>query len=65
VVVQGRKIAPREQPWLTIVRIASYPLLLGSPVIRSMATCENGFASGSEGFLNRGVFKRCVKFLFC
>jgi len=65
VVVQGRNIVPREQPWSTIVRIASYPLLLGSPVMRSMATCENGFASGSDRILNRGVFSRCVRFLFC
>jgi len=64
VVVQGRNIAPREHPWSTIVRIASYPLLLGSPVIRSIATCENGLASGSDGILNRGVFSRCVRFFF-
>src|SRR6266850_3513047 len=65
VVVQGRNIAPREHPWSTMVRMASYPLLLGSPVMRSMATCENGLASVSDGIRNKGVFNRCVRFLFC
>src|SRR6267142_6521774 len=65
VVVQGRKIAPREHPWLTMVRMASYPLLLGSSVMRSMATWENGFASGSAGILNSGVYNQWVRFLFC
>jgi hypothetical protein len=49
VVVQGRNIAPREQPWSTIVKIASNPSLLGKPVIRSMAICENGLALMTEG----------------
>jgi hypothetical protein len=49
VVVQGRNIAPREQPWSTIVKIALNPLLLGKPVIRSMAMCENGLALMMEG----------------
>jgi hypothetical protein len=49
VVVQGRNIAPREQPWSTIVKIASNPSLLGKPVMRSMATCENGLALITEG----------------
>jgi hypothetical protein len=49
VVVQGRNTAPREQPWSAIVRIASNPSLLGNPVIRSMAMCENGLALMTEG----------------
>jgi hypothetical protein len=39
VVVQGRNIAALEQPWSTIVRIASFPLHTGRPIMRSMATC--------------------------
>ena len=58
VVVHGRKIAPQEHLWSTMVRMASYPLLLGSPVIRSMATWEKGLALGSAGILNSGVFNR-------
>jgi len=65
VVVHGRKIVPQEHLWSTIVRMALYPLLLGNPVMRSMATWENGLASGSDGIWNRGVFSRCVRFLFC
>jgi hypothetical protein len=49
VVVQGRNIVPREHPWSTIVKIASKPSLLGKPVIRSMAMCENGLALIMEG----------------
>ena len=37
-VVQGRKIAALEHLWSMIVKIALKPHLLGSPVIRSMAT---------------------------
>jgi hypothetical protein len=65
VVVQGKNIAPREQPWSTIVRIASNPSLLGKPVIRSMAMCENGLALITEGMWNGGVLMRWVRFLFC
>src|SRR5580693_2841557 len=65
VVVQGRNIAPREQPWSTIVKIASKPLPLGKPVIRSMAMCENGLALITEGMWNGGVLMRWVRFLFC
>ena len=41
---QGRKIAPREHPWSTMVRILSNPQLLGSPVIRSIAIWVKGGA---------------------
>jgi hypothetical protein len=37
VVEQGRKIAAQEHLWSTMVSIASCPLLLGNPVMRSMA----------------------------
>jgi hypothetical protein len=37
VVEQGKKIAAHEQPWSTMVSMASCPLLFGSPVMRSMA----------------------------
>ena len=39
VVEQGRNIAALEHPWSMIVRIASFPLHIGRPVIRSIATC--------------------------
>ena len=41
-VVQGRNSAALVQPWSTMVRMASCPLLLGSWVIKSMATTSNG-----------------------
>src|SRR5580693_1311313 len=65
VVEQGRNIVPWEHPWSTMVRIASCPSLLGSPVIRSIAMCENGLASMVEGMRKSGVLMRCVRFLFC
>ena len=49
VVEQGRNIAPQEHPWSTMVRIASCLSLLGSPVMRSIAMCENGLASIMDG----------------
>jgi hypothetical protein len=55
VVEQGRKIAAHEQLWLTMVSMASYPSLLGNPVMRSMAMCENGLALMGEGIQNIGV----------
>jgi hypothetical protein len=42
VVLQGKKIAPCEHPWSTIVSIALYPHDKGSPVIRSIAICVKG-----------------------
>ena len=48
-VVHGRNSAAHVQLWSTIVRIASYPSLLGSPVMRSIATCMKGVGfSGTE-----------------
>jgi hypothetical protein len=65
VVEQGRKIAAHEHPWLTMVSMASCPLLLGSPMIRSMAMWENGLALMDEGIQNIGVLVQCIRFLFC
>ena len=54
-VVHGRKIAALEHPWLTIVRIALKPCLLGSPVIRSIAMVWNGRVSGVVGMRYVGM----------
>ena len=35
---QGKKIATLEHLWFTMVRIASLPLCIGNPVMRSIAT---------------------------
>ena len=48
-VVQGRKTATLEQPWSTIVKMALKPCLLGSPMIRSIATVWNGSVFGAVG----------------
>jgi hypothetical protein len=47
VVLQGKKMAPREHTWSTIVNIVSYPCDKGSPVIRSIAICIKGGAFSS------------------
>jgi|SRR5580693_269108 hypothetical protein len=65
VVEQGRKIATCKHPWLTMVSIASYPLLLGKLVMRSMVMCKNGLALMVDGIWNIGVLMQCVRFLFC
>ena len=41
-VEQGRNRAALEHLWSMIVRMASFPLTFGRPVIRSMAICWNG-----------------------
>jgi hypothetical protein len=41
---QGRKMAPQEHPWSTMVSMLLKPQLLGSPVMRSMAICVKGGA---------------------
>ena len=64
-VVHGRNNAALVQPWSTIVRIASYPLLLGSWVIKSMAITSNGWASGGTSILYGGGVVQCVSVLFC
>jgi len=55
VVEQGRKIATHEQPWSTIVSMASCPPLLGNPVMRSIAMWERGLALMVDGIRNIGV----------
>jgi hypothetical protein len=65
VVEQGRKIAAHEHPWSTIVSIASFPLLLGRPVMRSITMWENGLALMVDGMQNISGLMRCVRFLFC
>jgi hypothetical protein len=65
VVEQGRKIATREHPWSTMVSMVSCPLLLGRPVIRSIAMWENGLALITDGMQNIGGLMQCVRFLFC
>jgi len=40
--VIGRKIATLEHPWSTMVTIVLCPLVVGSPMIKSMATCRKG-----------------------
>ena len=65
VVLQGKNIATREHPWSTIVRIALWLRLSGSPVIRSIATLWNGRVPVWLGIQYVGVLCRCVKILFC
>jgi len=65
VVLQGRKTAPCEHPWSTMVSMASYPLDLGSPVIRSITICVNRGVFSGTVILWSGVFVICVMFLFC
>src|SRR6202789_2253230 len=65
VVEQGRNTAALEHPWSMIVRMASLPSLLGSWVIRSMATVLKGSAVGCAGMWNNGGLFFVVRFLFC
>jgi hypothetical protein len=58
VVEQGRKIAAHEQPWSTIVSMASCPLLLDSPVMRSIAMWEKGLVLMLDEIRNIGVLIR-------
>ena len=55
-VVQGRNTAALEQPWSMMVRIASFPLCVGRPVIKSIATHWNGKASLVVPIQNGGTF---------
>jgi hypothetical protein len=64
VVEQGRKIAAREHPWSTMVSMAAFPSLLGSPIMRSIAMWENGLALMVDGIQNIGGLMQCVRFLF-
>ena len=45
----GKNSAALEHPWSIIVRMASRPLHVGRPVIRSMATTQNGGMFSSVG----------------
>ena len=57
-VEQGRKMAAREHPWSTMVSMASYPSLSGSPVMRSMAMWEKGLVLMLDEIRNIGVLLR-------
>ena len=48
-----------------MVSTVLWPLLLGSPVIKSMATCEKGLVFVSDMIWNNRVLRQCVRFLFC
>ena len=65
VVLQGRKIAAREHPWSTMVRMALWLRLSGSPVIRSIAMLWNGRVPAWLGIRYVGILCRCVRILFC
>ena len=56
VVKQGMKIAALEQPWSTMVSMASFPFTWGKPVIRSIAICEKGFMFSIVIIPKSGVF---------
>ena len=54
-------MVPLEQLWSTMVRIELYPLHLGSPMIRSIVTYENGLMFIRDVIWNSGVFEQCVR----
>jgi len=54
-----------EHPWSMIVNIASFPLIGGNPVIKSIAICWNGQVSDLVGIWYRGVLVWWVIILFC
>ena len=62
-VVHGRNTVALEQPWSMIVRIASFPLCIGRPVIRSITTCWNGRALFMVLMWNGGTLP--YGFVFC
>ena len=49
VIVQGKNVAALVHLWSTMVRIASFPLLFGSWVMRSMDITSKGRAFGGGG----------------
>ena len=57
-------MATLEHPWSTMVRIASFPLCFGKPVIRSMATCWNGRVFSLVVIWYKGVCFLWVRILF-
>ena len=65
VVAHGMKTAALEQPWSTIVSIASFLFIWGRPVIRSIAIWEKGFMLGVVVIPKGGVFFLWVWILFC
>jgi hypothetical protein len=64
VVLHGRNSAALVQPWSTMVKIVSYPLLGGSWVIKSMAITLNGTAVTGTGIQYSGV-AFLGRFLLC
>ena len=64
-VMHRRNTVAREHPWSTIVRIASFPLCIGRPVIKFIAIYWNGRASFIVSIWNGGVFALWVCILFC
>ena len=65
VIEQGMKTTALEQPWYTIVSIASFLFTWGKPVIRSIAICEKGLMSRVIVIPKSGVFFLWVWILFC
>ena len=64
-VLHSRKITTLKHPWPTIIRMASYPLLLGRPVIRSRAICLKEAGVVDTGMRYSGVLSLCIRFLYC
>ena len=54
-VEHGRKTAALEQLWSTIVSMVFFLFDWGNPVIRSIATCENGLMFGVVVIPKSGV----------
>ena len=65
VVSHARNMAACKHPWFTMVRIAFFPFTGGNPVIKSIATCWNGWALVSVGMWYGGVLVQWVMILFC
>ena len=61
----SRNMAALKHPWSTMVRMASSPLCIGSPMIRSMATTWNGGMFSSVGMQYRGVPFLWVRIFAC
>ena len=64
-VVHGINTAALKHPWSMIVRKASFPLCIGSPVIRSIAICSNEQALLLVLIRKGGILLLCVWILFC
>ena len=59
-VVQGMNTAALEYPWSTMVRMASFPLCSGNPVMRSIAIHSKGRALSSVPIRKGDVLLLCV-----